>query len=105
MSYWGGNWDPLNWPSDVSKATMSEIEHAFTYILSLILNGFQVLINSFFMVLESLYSSELNLIVSISESVGPFSLPVFVTLLCGVFCVGTLAFMVLKDLPVVGAFA
>ncbi len=105
MSYWGGNWDPLNWPSDVSKNLMSEIEHAFTYILSLILNGFQTLISSFFLLLESIYSSVLQLIVSLSESLGPFALPVFITLLSGVFCLATLAFMVFKELPVVGAFA
>ncbi len=105
MSYWGGNWDPLNWPSVVSHAFLSKVEAAGAYILNLILNGFQTLISSFFLLLESIYSSVLQLIVSLSESLGPFALPVFITLLSGVFCLATLAFMVFKELPVVGAFA
>ncbi len=104
MSYWGGNWDPLNWPSDISKTFMNELENGLSYLFSQILNSLLGLYSSMLGIAMQLFNSFLTAIVNSAISLGPLSLPVFVLgtvlLLCGAF----LAFLVAKDTPVIGAF-
>ena len=49
------------------------------------------------------FQSVVMMMVQASESLGPFSLPVFIIGTAVVICAGYLAFALAKDTPVVGA--
>lgn len=107
MSWWnyGGNWNPLNWPGDISKSFIHQVEGALGYIISLILTSFLGIINSLFGIGMTLFEGTLSKLISVAISMGPLALPVF-AIGSSAFIGGLyLAFGVVKDLPVVGAFA
>jgi hypothetical protein len=104
MSFWGGGWDPLNWPSEISHDFMSELENGLLYLFSQLLNSFLGLFEIMISIAMQTFNSFLLMIAYSAISLGPLSLPVFTLGLTIVLCVAYLAFMVAKDTPIVGAF-
>jgi|ABOZ01.1.fsa_nt_gi hypothetical protein len=108
MSFWGGSWDPLNWPSDIyhsiASSFMSELEKGLLYLFYQLLLAFLGLYNSIIILAMQTFNSFLSMIAYSAISLGPLSLPIFTLGLTAVLCVAYLAFLLAKDTPVVGAF-
>ena len=106
MAWWnyGGVFNPLNWPGDITSSFIHQLEGGLGYVISLLLNAFLTVINSIFGLLMSLFEGMVGTLVNTSIAMGPFALPVFsigaTAIIGGLF----LAFGIVKDLPVVGAF-
>ena len=83
---------------------MQQLQNGLLYIFSMILQAILGVISSLFGLLMDAFQSVVMMMVQASESLGPFSLPVFVIGTGVVICVGYLAFAIAKDTPVVGAF-
>jgi phosphotransferase system glucose/maltose/N-acetylglucosamine-specific IIC component len=82
---------------------MQQLENGLLYIFSMILQAILGLISSVFGILMGAFQSAVMMMVQASESLGPFSLPVFIIGTAVVICAGYLAFALAKDTPVVGA--
>ena len=50
---WLSYLNPLNWPKDLSKSFISQLENGLLYLLALVLNAFLTVINSIFSILIS----------------------------------------------------
>ena len=102
---WTSWLNPLNWPKNISQSSVSQVENALLYIFTLILDGILSIISSILGILMEIFQSFVTLLVNTSVSMGPFSLPVFVIGSAAMISSGYLVFEVVKDMPVVGAFA
>lgn len=83
---------------------MGQVENALLYIFTLILDGILSIISSILGILMTIFQSFVTLLVNASISMGPFSLPVFVIGSAAMISFTYLAFAMVKDMPVVGAF-
>ena len=102
---WLSYLNPLNWPKDLSKSFISQLENGLLYLLALVLNAFLTVINSIFSLLISSFEGAIGVIISSSEAFGPFGLPAFIIGMVSLLMTGYLVFSIAKDIPVVGAFA
>ncbi len=104
MAWWQSPWLPWNYPKDLSNSFMQQLQNGLLYIFSMILQAILGVISSLFGLLMDAFQSVVMMMVQASESLGPFSLPVFIIGTAVVICTGYLAFALAKDTPVVGAF-
>lgn len=102
---WTSWLNPLNWPKNISGSFVGQVENALLYIFTLILDGILSIISSILGILMTIFQSFVTLLVNASISMGPFSLPVFVIGSAAMISFTYLAFAMVKDMPVVGAFA
>lgn len=96
--------NPLNWPKDLTKSFVSQLENGLLYLLALILNAILAVLNSLSSILISSFEDAVGAIISSSESLGPFGLPAFIIGMVSLLMGAYLVFSVAKDIPVVGAF-
>lgn len=96
--------NPMNWAKDLSNSFISQFEHALLYVFSLILDEFLSLLNSVFGYMMGAFQGSVMWLVSVSVSLGPFSVPFFVIAAAAIISVSYLSFRLVKDMPVVGAF-
>lgn len=102
---WLSYLNPLNWPKDISHSFISQLENGLLYIFSLILNGILNAMSSVFGVLTGLLNAIISMIINAAISLGPLALPVFAIGMAAVMGAAYLGFGLMKDMPVVGAFA
>jgi phage-related protein len=105
MAWYSNPWFPWNWPGDVSKALMSQIEHAVEYLFAQLLNTILAIVSDIFGFLMSVFQGIMQWIVNLAISMGPLSVPIFVIITATMIGVGYLAFALVKDVPVVSALA
>ncbi|MDS0257758.1 hypothetical protein ApAK_08815 [Thermoplasmatales archaeon AK] len=103
-AWWQSPWLPWNYPKDLSSSFMQQLENGLLYIFSMILQAFLSVLSSVFALIMDAFQSVVTFLVQVSESLGPFSLPVFVIGTAVMICTGYLAFALAKDTPVVGGF-
>lgn len=96
--------NPLNWPKDLSKSFISQLENGLLYLLALFLDALLSILNDASSIIISSFEGTIGAIISSSESLGPFGLPAFIIGMLSIFMGGYLIFSVAKDIPVVGAF-
>ena len=102
---WTSWLNPLNWPKNISGSFVSQVENALLYIFTLILDGILSIISSILGILMTIFQSFVTLLANTAVSMGPFSLPVFVIGSTAMISFAYLVFAVVKEMPVVGAFA
>lgn len=107
MAWWnyGGGFNPLNWPGDISSSFVHQVEGAIGYIISLVLNSFLTVINSIFSFGMTLFENGVSSLINLAISLGPFALPIFGTGITAFLGGLYLTFGMVKDMPVVGALA
>ena len=96
---------PWNWPSDLSKSFITQLEAGLEYILHLIIVSFLTVFSFILGLVENAISGILSSLLVLIIPLGPLALPVAVFLLIAGFGGAAALFMAAKNLPVVGAFA
>ena len=102
---WLNYLNPLDWPSDLSNAFISQLENGILYLLSLFLDAILNLSGELFSALAGIMETFIGAIISSGEALGPFGLVIMVVGTTGSIGVVFLTFKVAKDVPVVGALA
>lgn len=105
MAWYSNPLFPWNWPSDVSKTLMSQIENAMEYLFAQFLDTILSIISDIFGFLMTIFQGIMQWLVNIAISMGVFALPVFAIMTTSMIGIAYLAFALVKDTPVVGALA
>jgi hypothetical protein len=104
MAWWQNPWLPWNYPKDLSNSFIHQLENGLLYLFADILNGLLTVISSIFGLIMSIFQGFIGLLVDIAIAMGPLALPVSVIGTAVMIGIGFLAFQLVKDTPVVGAF-
>lgn len=102
---WLSYLNPLNWPKDLSKSFISQLENGLLYLLALLLDALLTILNDITSIFTSSFEGAVGAIISSSESLGPFGLPAFIIGMVSLLMSAYLVFSIAKDIPVVGTFA
>ena len=97
----GFNWGslaPWNWGKDISTS----LEHGLLYLFYHFVNDLVALFSSILGLGMSAVNSLIAALVYYVSSLGPFSIPVFVAVVLGIFLGSLDLFKLGKNLPVVG---
>ncbi len=103
MTSWINYLNPAYWATAVSNSFISQLENGLLYVLSVFLNAILGISSDIGSSISLSLEDTMYLIISISESLGPFGLPVVIIGLIGLIGFLILVFQVIKDVPVVGA--
>lgn len=102
---WLNYLNPLDWPSDLSNAFVSQLENGILYLLALFLDAILNLSGELGSALTSIMETVISGIIETGEALGPIGLPAVLIGLIGLIGLVFLAFKTAKDVPVVGALA
>ena len=98
----------VNPPSLVSwlnpLAAINNVMQIIVYSFAMALFYLQELVNLLFVTLAGVINSAVTGMVALATPLGPFALPVFAILLVAFLSIMLIMGMVLRDVPIVGAF-
>ena len=95
---------PWNWPSDLSKSFVSQLEPGIEFLLHVFLLSILTIIQTILYSFEYMFSSSLMAIVYSFQSLGPLGLPLFTGFFIVAAGISMDLFHFAHDLPIVGDF-
>ena len=104
MGWYSNPYLPWNWPADLSKSFIAQLEPGLEYLLYIFISSLLTIIQTLLGTVEYTFSGMLFTVVYSVQALGPMGLPLFTTFFIVVVGVAMDLFHFAKDLPIVGDF-
>ena len=104
MAWYSNPFLPWNWPADVTKSYIVQLEFALEYLLYSFLNTILSVVQPLLSGIEFAFSGFLLVVVLSFQAMGPLGLPLFTGLFIITAGIGMDLFHFAKDIPIVGDF-